>query len=136
MYTFAPLANINTVDEHRLFYWFSGILICFLVCTIFSCRDDREGAVWLTIVVTVLIGISALLSWNTGEIKDYENKQVTGEFVNFVAEGYNITEHYGKTTRHVDKHFTYVVYSVEGNNVMLPAEAGRQYPQFVTLYKN
>lgn len=136
MYTFAPLADINTVNDHGFFYIFSGILICFLIVNLISCRDDIEGAGWTTAFVMGLIGIAAFLSWNTGEIKNYENKQVTGEFVNFVAEGYNITEHVGKTTRHVDKHFTYVVYSVEGNNVMLQAQPGRQYPQFVTLYKN
>lgn len=136
MYTFSPLANINTVDDHGFFYFFSFGLICFLVATLISCRDDREGALWTTLITIGLIGVAALLSWNTGKIKDYENKQVTGEFVNFVAEGYNITEHYGKTTRHVDKHFTYVVYSVEGNNVMMQAEPGRTYPQTAVLYKN
>lgn len=136
MYTFAPLADINTVDVHTGFYFIAATLAASWVFMMFSCRDDLEGAGWATAFMLGLLGLAGLISYNSGELKYYENKQVQGEFVEFVAEGYNITEHYGKTTHRVDKHFTYVVYKVDGNNVMLRAETGQTYPQTATLYKN
>lgn len=136
MYTFAPLANINTLDDHFGFYVIAIGMFVFWMIMITTCRDDLEGAGWTTVVMILFVGVVGLISWNSGEYKVYQNTEVTGEFVGYVAEGFNIAEYQGKYSRRVDKHFTYVVYKVDGNNIMLQCEVGKQYPQFVTLYKN
>jgi hypothetical protein len=64
------------------------------------------------------------------------NEQVTGEFVQYVAEGYNETIRSGKTTKQVDVHNTYVVYKVNGQLVMLQSKVGQTYPERAVLYKN
>lgn len=136
MYTFAPLANINTVDDHGFFYALVVFVAVFWLIMLYQCRDDLQEAGWSTVVMLVFLGICGFFSYNSGEIKNYENKQVQAEFVEFVAEGFNITEYHGKYSSRVDKHFTYVVYKVDGNNVMLPAQTGQTYPQTIVLYKN
>lgn len=136
MYTFAPLANINTLDDHTGFYVIAACVVGFWLYVLISCRDDLDGLGWGTSIMLVFLGLIALISWNCGEVKYYENKQVQGEFVEFVAEGFNITEYHGKFTRQVDKHFTYVVYKINGENIMLPATIGVTYPQTAILYKN
>jgi hypothetical protein len=66
------------------------------------------------------------------EPKVFKNEKVTGVFVGYESEGYR--ERSGKS--YVDKHFTYVIYKVDGGNVMLPCNTGVVYPERVTLYKN
>jgi hypothetical protein len=136
MYSFFPLENINTVDVHTGFYMIAAAMAASWIWMMLSCRDDLEGAGWTTAVMLVLVGIAGLISWNSGEIKTYTNTEVRGEFVEFVAEGFNIPEYAGKTTRHVDKHLTYVVYKVDNELVMLPAATGVTFPKFAVLYKN
>lgn len=135
-YSFAPLANVNTINDHTGFFVFLVGMLVFFVVTFFNCRDDMESAGWMVASFLFLTGIAALISWNSGEVKVYANTEVTGEFVGFVAEGFNITEHQGKTTRHVDKHFSYVVYRVDGQNILFPAETGVTYPTVAALYRN
>ena len=136
MYTFAPLANVNTVDVHTGFYF---VLVAVLVCWAFmlvQCLDDLEGFGWVTSALLVLVGVSALISWNSGEIKYYANTPVEAKFVAFAPEGYNETRHVGKTVRHVDVHEMYVVYRVNGENVIVRANDGVAYPETAILYKN
>jgi hypothetical protein len=74
--------------------------------------------------------------WTDQTPKTFVNEQVTGELVQYVAEGYNETVRSGKTTKQVDVHNTYVVYRVEGKTVMLQSKVGQSYPERVILYKN
>lgn len=134
MYTFQPLASIPV--DHTGF----GIIVTFvliaLVMSIFV-----EGWAY-ALVLSVPGALVALLAycvsyvWTNQDPKVYPNVQVTGEFVEFVAEGYNIPVQSGKTTRHVDQHEQYVVYKVDGQRVMMRATLGTTYPERVVLYKN
>ena len=88
------------------------------------------------VLLCIPVGIAAAVSWNTGEYKEYTNTRVEGTFVGFQAEGYNVEERNGKHTRRVDKHFTYVVYEVNGNRVLFSASQGTEYPTTAVLYRN
>jgi len=136
MYTFAPLANINTVDVHTGFYLIAAGMGIAWVSMMISCRDDMEAAGWVTVVMLLLVGVCAGISWNTGEIHNYANTPVEAKFVSFAPEGFNETRYVGKTVRHVDVHEMYVVYQVNGENVIVRANAGVAYPETAILYKN
>jgi hypothetical protein len=60
------------------------------------------------------------------------NIPVEATFVGFQTEGDR--ELSGKSM--VDKHFIYVIYNVNGDNVLLQAYLGSTYPGTVILYKN
>jgi hypothetical protein len=85
-------------------------------------------------VATIACGIAYFVSysWTDQTPKTFVNEKVTATFVGFEAEGYK--ERSGKS--YVDKHFTYVVYNVNGSNVLLSATTGVTYPQTAILYKN
>ena len=136
MYTFAPLENVNTVDIHFGFYLIAFFTACAWLYMMITCRDDLEGAGWVTVVMMLFVGVCAGVSWNTGEIKNYANTPVEAKFVAFAPEGYNETRHVGKTVKHVDVHEMYVVYRVAGENVIVRARDGVAYPETAILYKN
>ena len=136
MYTFYPLENINTVDVHTGFYFVAATIAVGWVIALFNCLDDLEGFGWVTSTLLVLLGVSALISWTSGEIKVYTNTPVEAKFVSFAPEGYNETRYSGKTVRHVDVHEMYVVYRVNNENVIVRAQDGVAYPETAILYKN
>ena len=136
MYTFYPLENINTVDVHTGFYFVAATIVVVWVIALFNCLDDLEGFGWVTSILLVLLGVSALISWTSGEIKVYVNTPVEATFVSFAPEGYNETRHVGKTVRHVDVHEMYVVYRVNDENIIVRAQDGVAYPETAILYKN
>jgi hypothetical protein len=83
-----------------------------------------------TIVVAVAYGVS--FHWTDQSPKTFKNEKVTAELVGFQPEGYR--EQSGKSK--VDRHYMYVVYRVNGNNVILQAQTGVEYPKTAILYKN
>jgi hypothetical protein len=134
MYSFQPLAAIPV--DHTGF----GIIVTFvliaLVMSIFV-----EGWAY-ALVLSVPGALVCLLTycvsyvWTNQDPKVFPNVPVTGELVQYVAEGYNETVRSGKTTKQVDVHNTYVVYKVDGRTVMLQTKVGTSYPELVVLYKN
>lgn len=129
-YTFAPLPPINTIDCHVGFY----LVLAFALVLMHVAWAAESG--WLMIVGIVLPLFAAGVSWNTGEYREYPNERVTGEFVRYVAEGYNVTVQSGKSTRNVDRHEIYVSYRINGNEVLFPAKMGIEYPKQAILYRN
>ena len=134
MYTFQPLASIPV--DHTGF----GI-ICFLAIAVVILTGMFDD--WATAVVfSVPCALVALLAycvsyvWTDQTPKTFKNEQVIGEFVQYVAEGYNETIRSGKSTKQVDVHNTYVVYKVDGQLVMLQSKVGQTYPERAVLYKN
>ena len=134
MYSFAPLAAIPV--DHTGFGIIATFVVFAVVLSIFV-----EG--WrYALVLSVPGALIALLAycvsyvWTDQTPKTFKNEQVVGEFVQYVAEGYNETIRSGKTTKQVDVHNTYVVYRVEGKTVMLQSKVGQSYPERAILYKN
>jgi hypothetical protein len=129
MYTFNPVANIPVSHDG-----FAVILAFCVVCLIMVLFNEPETFfVWFFIAcfpVGIAYGVS--YHWTNQEPKTFVNQKVTGTFVKFEAEGYK--ERSGKS--YVDRHYTYVVYNVNGNNVLLSAQSGIEYPQTAILYKN
>jgi hypothetical protein len=134
MYTFQALASIPVC--HDGFAFICAIAILIVIMAFFS--EDAATAVVLSVpaALVVLLAYNVSYTWTDQTAKTFVNQQVTGEFVEFVSEGYNVEERSGKTTRRVDKHFSYVVYKVDGQRVMLQANLGQTYPERVVLYKN
>ena len=96
-------------------------------------NEPRAFFVWF-FASTMLCGFAYCVSyvWTNQEAKYYANVQVKAELVGFQPEGYN--ERSGKSR--ADRHYMYVVYSVNGEKVILKATEGITYPQTAILYKN
>lgn len=135
MYTFQPIPPINTIDNHGGFVIIAVIFFAFFILTLVN-NDDEFNMYKVFVLFCIPVGIAAMVSWNTGTYSEYRNEKVTAQFVGFQAEGYNVEERSGKTTRRVDKHFTYVVYEVNGNRILFSANPGIEYPKTAVLYKN
>ena len=134
MYSFAPLASIPV--DHTGF----GIIVTFVLIALVMSFFVEGWAYALVLSVpgalVCLIAYCVSYVWTNQDPKVFPNVPVTGEFVQYVAEGYNETVRSGKTTKQVDVHNTYVVYKVEGRLVMLQIKVGSSYPENVVLYKN
>lgn len=129
MYSFSPLADIP-VDHGGLFI--IG-MTCFVWLAIVLMNEPEDFFVQFFFVVIVMaIGYGVSFHWCDQTPKTFPNTKVIGTFVGYESEGYK--ERSGKS--YVDKHFTYVVYKVDGGNVMLPCKVGYPYPEHVVLYKN
>lgn len=135
MYTFAPLAPVDTINNHAGFYIVLTFAIAIFILMLIN-NDDEWNMYKVFVLFAIPVGIAAAISWNTGTYKEYANTKVEGKFIGFVAEGYSVSERSGKTTRMVDKHYTYVEYEVEGNRVLFYSSTGVTYPQKAILYKN
>ena len=135
MYTFAPLANVY--PDHVGFGMIVGAAIVFMIMMFFT--EDGASTLVAAVPVSLVVLTAYCVSyvWTSQEpIKVYKNEQVTGEFVRYVAEGYNIPVASGKTTRHVDHHEIYVVYKINGNEVLFRGQQGVEYPKTAIFYKN
>ena len=129
MYTFHPLAAIP-VNHTGLFFVGMACFLWLAVCLMNSAEDFFVNFFFAAIIMAISYGVS--FHWTDQEAKTFKNEKVTATFVSFEAEGYK--ERSGKS--YVDKHFTYVVYNVNGSNVLLAASTGQTYPQTAILYKN
>ena len=129
MYTFNPVADIPV--DHTGF----GIILAFaLICLAMVLMNEPEAFFVWFFLCCIPVGIAYGVSyhWTDQTPKTFANEKVIGKFVKFEAEGYK--EKSGKS--YVDRHYTYVVYNVNGNNVLMYAKEGLEYPQTAVLYKN
>ena len=133
MYTFNPLASIPV--DHTGF----GIVVTFCLIALVMCLFvERESFFVYFFFAVIVAGFAYGVSyhWTNQEAKTFVNTRVTAELVGFQPEGYNESRTSGKSTRRVDVHMMYVVYSVGGEKVILRASEGQTYPQSAVLYKN
>ena len=133
MYTFHPLSSIPV--DHTGF----GIVVAFCLIALIMCLFvERESFFvyffFAVVVASFAYGVS--YHWTIQDAKTFVNQKVTAEFHGYQPEGYNESRTSGKSTRRVDVHMMYVVYTVNGNPVILPAQTGQVYPQSAVLYKN
>lgn len=130
MYSFNPVASVP-VDHtgFGIILAFAGIVLLMAICT----EGFRYAAVIsVPLALVVLLAYCVSYVWTNQTPKTFKNEKVVGEFVGYESEGYK--ERSGKS--YVDRHYTYIVYKVDGGNVMLPCSTGVSYPERVTLYKN
>ena len=134
MYSFQPLAAIPV--DHTGF----GIIVTFVLIALVMSIFVEGWAYALVLSVpgalVCLLAYCVSYVWTNQDPKVFPNVQVTGELVQYVAEGYTETVRSGKSTKQVDVHNTYVVYKVDGRTVMLQTKVGNSYPEHVVLYKN
>lgn len=130
MYSFEPLADIPA--KHLGFEL--TVALCVMILVIIALAEPKTFFLGL-LVSCCVIGFAYGVSYHWTEQtppRTFANVKVTGEFVKFEAEGYK--ERSGKYL--VDRRFTYVVYNVNGNNVLMRAHEGIEYPNKAILYKN
>ncbi len=129
MYSFNPIPDVPV--DHK---GFIAILVIAIVVLLIAVWEDPETFFVWFFICSIPVGIAYGVSyhWTSQETRVYPNIQVTGTFVGYESEGYK--ERSGKS--YVDRHYTYVIYKVDGGNVMLPCVVGTPYPERAVLYKN
>lgn len=129
MYTFNPVPDVP-VDHAGLF------IICMMstLWILIVLMNDPEQFFVHFFFLTILVVSSYFVSyhWTDQTPKTFKNEKVTAELVGFQPEGYR--EKSGKSM--VDRHYMYIVYRVNGNEVILQAQQGVEYPKTAILYKN
>jgi hypothetical protein len=128
-YSFNPIPDVPV--DHKGF----GIILAFaIIWLVIVLLNEPETFFVYFFLCTIPTGIAYGVSyhWTNQEPKTFANIKVEGKFVGYESEGYK--ERSGKS--YVDRHFTYVIYKVEGGNVMLPCVVGIPYPETAILYKN
>ena len=129
MYSFQALVDIPV--KHDGFFIILAFCIVWLILVLFN-EPETFFVYFFLACFPVGIAYGVSYHWTNQEPKTFVNERVTGTFVKFEAEGYK--EKSGKS--YVDRHYTYVVYNVNGNNVLMYAKEGIEYPQTAVLYKN
>lgn len=135
MFTTSPIPPV--VPDHVGFYMVAAFVIAIWIAYQFDTYDFGERLV-STGIAALIIWFSAMVSyvWTDQDTKFYANTPVTGEFVRHLAEGWSETRSNGKHTRQVDVHKTYVVYRINGSEVLFPATTGVAYPPKAVFYHN
>ena len=128
-YSFNPLPSIP--PSHEGFWGLAFLCVLILLLVLSSEPDSLVNTI---IILAVPLVITYVICWHltSQEPQVFANQPVTAEFVEFQTEGYR--EQVGKSR--VDRHKVYVVYKVDGNQVILPAETGAEYLPTRTLYRN
>ena len=129
MYTFNPVADIPV--DHNGFAIILAFCIIWLVLVLFN-EPETFFVYFFLACFPVSIAYGVSYHWTNQEPKTFVNQKVEAQWVGYQPEGYR--EKSGKS--YVDKHFVYVVYSVNGNHVLLQGQAGVEYPRTAILYKN
>jgi hypothetical protein len=138
MYTFEPILP-DTID-----LWpFTAIsLLCtaYLIAYAFKKEKDMPKAIIKPFGISLLICVlTYALSYAVFEIskKEYQNIKMVGTFVEYKTDIVKTVVVTGKYTKQMqDKQVPYVVYSVDGGFVSLPASQRATYPEKAFLYKN
>lgn len=141
MYTINPLPIVDTLNNHGGF-WFV-VLAClvvymFVVIIMYDgFYDISRKCVGASIPFLCVVAWTGYVSWTSGEITVPLNTPVVGEFVSVFGEGESYNVRSGKSGyRRVDNHHLYVVYNIEGNQIVFRAEPGQTNPKYATFYKN
>lgn len=129
MYTFHQLPDLP--PDHTGFTIVVAILITLLLLVLMA---DREFFFELFFGATCITAMAYFTSfvWTDQTVVHRENKPVVATFVAFQPEGYR--EQTGKTRS--DKHYMYVVYNVNGQNLIFETGGQTAYPEKATLYYN
>lgn len=129
MYSFNPIPDVPV--DHKGFIAILAICACWMLIAVWE--DPESFFVWFFILsIPTMIAYGVSYHWTDQSTKVYPNVKVTAQFVKYESEGYR--ERSGKS--YVDRHYTYVVYSVPEGEVMLPCVTGTPYPKTAILYKN
>ena len=136
MYTFHPIPSVPV--DHAGFYIVLFIVVLSIVNS-FNNNGLDDIRAWIFSIFMLAVGGFAYgvsYHWTDQEPQVFKNEPVVAEFVGYVAEGYNESRTRGKSTQRVDVHMIYVVYRVNGNDVLMEGRTGVEYPKWATLYKN
>ena len=136
MYSFSPLPPVDTLHIHYGLIFIFGSICTLSLFVYLAFKEFKSFQNKFYLSCAFILCVASYFSFTEGKVIVYENKQVVGKFVKFIAEGYNEEYRSGKTTQRVDRHLLYVVYEVEGEQVILTANDGFMYPQKAILYKN
>lgn len=138
-YSTSPLPIVDTLNDHTGFFFVLVPTVVILFISIYNSDDTFGDSRTALLCGLVAIGISGLVSWNTGEIVVPKNTPVEGTYAEFLNERHNETRSSGKNgrdSRVVTVHRSYVVYEINGAYVQFPATAGTPWPKKATFYGN
>lgn len=139
MFSFNPLPIIDTVNDHFGFWLMVFAMAIITVYSIFYSINTGESSVFMATVLIAasILGLSAYVSWNSGDIIRPKNEKVIGTLVGYFAEGEAYTQQSGKYRVKRENHYLYVIYNINGyGNVSFNATPGIAYPQTAIIYKN
>ncbi len=129
MYSFQPV--LDTSANHGGLCIFLAVMAVILVIIAYEAYTD--GWHWLHLVgIAMVVGFSWLVGNISYADKPPTNVPVSANYVEFQSEGYSNRNGKHKS----DRHYTYVVYEVDGNYVLLKAGTGHLYPKRAILYRN
>lgn len=129
MYTFIPLADIPV--GHGGFQVICAISLIALFVVLLNDASDFFGTFFVCAVVA-LAAYGVSFHWTDQSTRSFANTQVTGEFAGYQPEVR--LEKSGKSS--YDNHYMYVIYTVNGNPVIMQGRTGIEYPKHAILYKN
>jgi len=136
-YTSTPIPTLDTINYHGGLVFVASIMFLFFVMfflIMFVCfNNDEEYNIYKVFVLCCIpVGITAGISYNTGQYKEYTNTPVQGNLVGFVAEGYRG----GSGKSYTEHHYTYVEYEINGNRMLFRSGPGITYPKIAVFYQN
>lgn len=130
MYSFQPVAD--TSDIHIGFYILTAMCVGMWAVMLVLWKEDEIE--WPALLVwTAILGGLIAIAYKTSYTPNHPlNEKLVGNFVGFQTEGYS--ERSGKSK--ADRHYVYVIYEVNGYNVLFQASTGMTYPKQVIVYRN
>ena len=132
MYTMNPVVDLHW-NSHVGFYLMAFIVGCaiWLVIALRQAGEiDIGTSIGWSLCLFVILALVHAESYQP-EVK-YTNRRTTGKFVGYQAEGFS--ERSGKST--VERHYVYVVYEIEGRQVLFNAQTNTSYPPEAVFYYN
>ena len=130
MYTFIPLADIPV--GHGGFQVICAMALIVIFVVLLNDANDFFGTFFVCSMIT-LAAYGVSFHWTDQTTKTFANTQVQGEFAGYQPEVR--LEKSGKSS-YYDNHYMYVMYTVNGNPVIMRAREGIEYPKHAILYKN
>lgn len=130
MYSFSPITD--TSDVHTGFYVIFIMCFIFISTVIHDMKEENKITKAHFIIIFFLMCLAGITHYASYQPDHPQNEKVVATFVGYQPEGYR--ESNGKTRS--DHHYMYVVYSINGQEVILQGSEGIIYPKQVWLYKN
>ena len=130
MYSFQPLPDYS--DSHVGFYVMSVFCTLAIAIVLSFWKEDEIDTTSMLGWAVVLCGLLFMCYKDSYTARHPLNEPHVGTFVGYQPEGYR--ERSGKST--ADHHYIYVIYRVDGLDVLFQGDTGMAYPKRATIYKN
>jgi len=139
MFSFQPLVDTECTLHGG--FWVLAIVFGVFWLVVYTYYLAEEIKWYGLVIYTIFAGFTLFHAYNESYVQPpncriYKNEKVIGKLVGFIAEGETVSVRQGKNTSLQDRHYTYVSYFVNGQQVILQSSPGAAYPEQAILYKN